>query len=182
MQTENAVASGSSATAVNGSGHVSRISPSGRVSFFGRSGESFPSQTQAPRPLHPRSIMMSSDSVLCLELRKRSVVAYACFGPDEETSPRTCDPAPSMSARSPADALEAVAQKWRALAERRRAHFVELYDSGRWKHYYNETQFLCRLREAIRLTERWIEIAPPRADEATADQAQLLVNRHRTAA
>ena len=87
-----------------------------------------------------------------------------------------------MSARLPAHALEAVAQKWRALAERRRAHFLELYDTGRWRHYYSETQFLYRLREAIRLTERWIEIAPPRADEATADQAQLLVNRHRTAA
>jgi uncharacterized repeat protein (TIGR03809 family) len=79
-----------------------------------------------------------------------------------------------MSARSPAHALEAVAQKWRALAERRRAHFLELYDSGRWKRYYSETQFLYRLREAIRLSERWIEIAPPTAGESTSDRTQLL--------
>jgi len=74
-----------------------------------------------------------------------------------------------MSARSPADALEAVAQKWRALAERRRAHFVELYDSGRWKHYYNETQFLCRLREAIRLTPGRMKQRPTRLSCLSTD-------------
>jgi hypothetical protein len=31
-----------------------------------------------------------------------------------------------MSERQPAHALEEVAQKWRALAERRRAYFLEL--------------------------------------------------------
>ena len=65
-----------------------------------------------------------------------------------------------MSARMPAHALDAVAQKWRALAERRRAHFLELYASGRWKHYYNEEQFVYRMREAIRVAQRWAEIAP----------------------
>ena len=52
-----------------------------------------------------------------------------------------------MSERPPAHALEEVAQKWRALAERRCAYFVELYRSGRWRHYYSEEQFLVRLRE-----------------------------------
>jgi uncharacterized repeat protein (TIGR03809 family) len=79
-----------------------------------------------------------------------------------------------MSAQLPAHVLEAVAQKWRDLAERRRAHFLELYDTGRWRRYYSETQFLYRLREAIRLSERWIEIAPPTAGEATSDRTQLL--------
>jgi len=46
-------------------------------------------------------------------------------------------------------------QKWRALAEQRRAHLIELYDSGRWKHYYSEEQLLARMREAIRLVETW---------------------------
>jgi len=44
-----------------------------------------------------------------------------------------------MSARLPAHALEEVAQKWRALAERRCAHFLELRRSGRWRHYYGES-------------------------------------------
>jgi uncharacterized repeat protein (TIGR03809 family) len=79
-----------------------------------------------------------------------------------------------MSAWPYTYALDGVAQKWRALAERRRAHLVELYDSGRWKRYYSEEQFLHRMREAIRLTERWADIAPRAADEvfAVADMAR----------
>ena len=58
-------------------------------------------------------------------------------------------------------ALDQAAQKWRVLAERRHAHLVELYDSGRWKHYYSEARLLDYMREAIRQRERWTEIAPP---------------------
>ena len=65
-----------------------------------------------------------------------------------------------MSQRSFAHALDEVAQKWRVLAERRRAHLIELFHSGRWKHYYSEQQFLDSLREAVRMSERWAEIAP----------------------
>ena len=63
-------------------------------------------------------------------------------------------------------ALDKVAHKWRRLAERRRAHFVELFHSGRWKHYFTEEQFLQSMREAIRVTERWALIAPPSAEVA----------------
>ncbi|MBV9199449.1 MAG: TIGR03809 family protein [Alphaproteobacteria bacterium] len=70
------------------------------------------------------------------------------------------DPDSFMSYWLSSHALEIAAQKWRALAERRRAHFVELYHSGRWKRYYSEEQFLLRLREAIQVSERWAEIAP----------------------
>ena len=45
--------------------------------------------------------------------------------------------------------LENVALKWRALAERRRDHHLELYKSGRWKHYYTEQEFLAEMRNAI---------------------------------
>lgn len=57
-------------------------------------------------------------------------------------------------------ALDKVALKWRDLAERRRAHFVELYRSGRWKHYYTEQEFVIHMREAIMISERWAQIAP----------------------
>jgi uncharacterized repeat protein (TIGR03809 family) len=77
-----------------------------------------------------------------------------------------------MSARQPALEFDEVAQKWRALTERRRAHFIELYQSGRWKHYYSEEQFLYRMREAVALSERWAEIAPRPADEVFAEQAR----------
>lgn len=46
-------------------------------------------------------------------------------------------------------------RKWRALAERRRAHLVDLYDSGRWRLYYSEQEFVLRLREAIGVVEKW---------------------------
>jgi uncharacterized repeat protein (TIGR03809 family) len=57
-------------------------------------------------------------------------------------------------------ALNEAAQKWRELAERRRAHFVELYHTGRWKRYYSEEQFVLKLREVIKASDRWAEIAP----------------------
>jgi uncharacterized repeat protein (TIGR03809 family) len=88
-----------------------------------------------------------------------------------------------MSAPSPAHALDEVALKWRVLAERRKAHFIELYQSGRWKRYYTEERFLLRLREAIRTSERWAEIAPRPADQVFAEQARIAAEvPHRTAA
>jgi uncharacterized repeat protein (TIGR03809 family) len=67
-----------------------------------------------------------------------------------------------------------VAQKWRALAERRRAHFVELYHTGRWKRYYSEEQFLLKMREAIKATDRWAQIAPtpPRTSASEPSRVQ----------
>jgi uncharacterized repeat protein (TIGR03809 family) len=79
-----------------------------------------------------------------------------------------------MSEQQPSHALDQVAQKWRDLAERRRAHFVELYHSGRWKHYYSEEQFLRRMREAIRAAETWALIAPRPADRARSEPAPPL--------
>jgi len=77
-----------------------------------------------------------------------------------------------MSQRSFAHALDEVAQKWRVLAERRRAHLIELFRSGRWKHYYSEQQFLDSLREAVRMSERWAEIAPRPIPAVAADAAE----------
>jgi uncharacterized repeat protein (TIGR03809 family) len=77
-----------------------------------------------------------------------------------------------MSDWHPEHALDQVALKWRALAERRRAHLIELYHSGRWKRYYSEERFLQCMREAIRAAERWAEIAPRPADQIFAQQAR----------
>jgi uncharacterized repeat protein (TIGR03809 family) len=79
-------------------------------------------------------------------------------------------------------ALDPIAQKWRALAERRRAHLVQLYDSGRWKLYFSEEQLLHHMREAVRLTERWAEIAPRAADEVFAEQARVAADMARRTA
>jgi uncharacterized repeat protein (TIGR03809 family) len=62
-----------------------------------------------------------------------------------------------------------ITQKWRDLAEKRRAHLVELFDSGRWKRYYNEEQLVARTREAVRLVETWEQlVTPPGATKPAA--------------
>jgi uncharacterized repeat protein (TIGR03809 family) len=64
-----------------------------------------------------------------------------------------------MSEHIPRTMPVELTRKGRELAERRRAHFIELYDTGRWKHYYTEEQLLVRMREAILLVETWEQIA-----------------------
>jgi uncharacterized repeat protein (TIGR03809 family) len=86
-----------------------------------------------------------------------------------------------MSGRPPGHALDEVAHKWHALAERRQGHFVELLQSGRWRHYYSKEQFLDRLREAIRMSDRWEEIARAAAGDARAQHADAEPS-HRSAA
>ena len=63
------------------------------------------------------------------------------------------------SHRSP-DAMDAAARKWRDLAERRRAHFIDLFRTGRWRHYYTDVQFLTEMRKASALADQWARIAP----------------------
>jgi len=63
-----------------------------------------------------------------------------------------------MSERQPGP-YDGVARKWHALAERRRAHIIELRDSGRWKHYYTWEELLDALREAIDTRNAWAQIA-----------------------
>ena len=78
---------------------------------------------------------------------------------DEETTPsQVADPRSILS-------LDPIAHKWRNLVDRRRAHFVDLYLSGRWKRYYSEDQFLVTFRDAMSTAERWTEIAPNSGDE-----------------
>jgi uncharacterized repeat protein (TIGR03809 family) len=48
-----------------------------------------------------------------------------------------------------------VSRKWRGLAQRRKEHLVDLYNSGRWRLYYSEAEFLQRVREAARMVDLW---------------------------
>ena len=68
------------------------------------------------------------------------------------------------------------ALKWRELIDRRCAHFIDLHRSGRWKHYYNEAQFLALMREAVDLAEAWSELAP-RPEEAVPASPALGLQR-----
>jgi uncharacterized repeat protein (TIGR03809 family) len=54
---------------------------------------------------------------------------------------------------------DSIARRWLALIERRHANFIDLYDTGRWRHYYSETEFLDEIRKVLGLRDRWAAIA-----------------------
>jgi uncharacterized repeat protein (TIGR03809 family) len=86
-----------------------------------------------------------------------------------------------MSKRVQPGPFDSLSHRWHALAERRRAHFVELYDSGRWKHYYTEEQFVIEMREAIKAAEEWERIAKRAPNAIAADaMAKVLSDRLKT--
>lgn len=57
------------------------------------------------------------------------------------------------------------------LAERRRAHLVELYRSGRWRRYFTEQELVLRMRDAVHEVEVW-STAAARWDGAPEDARQ----------
>jgi uncharacterized repeat protein (TIGR03809 family) len=48
-----------------------------------------------------------------------------------------------------------IARQWRSLAERRRAHLLELHRTGRWRKYYSEDRLMAKMREVVREIEDW---------------------------
>ena len=77
-----------------------------------------------------------------------------------------------MTESSTTRELGKVAQKWRELAEKRRAYFTDLYRSGRWRLYYTDDELLLRMREVVAAAERWGAIAP-RESEPAPGQAEI---------
>lgn len=64
---------------------------------------------------------------------------------------------PAEQGRQP---FERLAGRWHQLADRRLAHFAELYHSGRWRLYYRtEAQFAERMLDVIRTAKIWAELA-----------------------
>ena len=59
------------------------------------------------------------------------------------------------------DKGRSVIVRWRILASRRLDHLVELYQSGRWKLYYKEPDFLKLIQEARAALQTWEALAPP---------------------
>jgi len=72
-----------------------------------------------------------------------------------------------MSARQPGP-YDSVARKWLALAERRKASFVLLLETGRWRHYYTSAQLETETRKAEELCARWASIAEFSLDHAAS--------------
>lgn len=48
-----------------------------------------------------------------------------------------------------------LAQRWCALAESRLDYLTELFESGRWRRFHSEAEFLDNIQEAKEAVERW---------------------------
>ena len=51
-------------------------------------------------------------------------------------------------------------ERWRVLAEQRLEHMTVLYESGRWRRYFSEEQFIGVIRETRTAVEAWRRIVP----------------------
>lgn len=85
-----------------------------------------------------------------------------------------------MTNSGDADQGRSVVVRWRMLAERRLSHLVELYESGRWKLYHSEAEFLGLVKDARAALKAWEMLAPPDdvrdkpAEVAVAQQAERM--------
>jgi len=50
-------------------------------------------------------------------------------------------------------------EKWRSLAARRQAYFIQLYETGRWRLYYSQEAFILAMREVVAGTQAWEDLA-----------------------
>ena len=57
--------------------------------------------------------------------------------------------------------FDEISLKWLAFAERRLAHFAELYRSGRWQRYYTKESFALLMHDVIGAVKAWKRLAPP---------------------
>jgi hypothetical protein len=60
---------------------------------------------------------------------------------------------------------DSIARKWLALVELRQAHFIELSNTGRWRHYYTKAEFLDEMRKVLNVREQWATIAGAAVDD-----------------
>lgn len=69
-----------------------------------------------------------------------------------------------------------IVARWSALAERRLAALIELYESGRWQRYHDEAEFRAMMREAVAAVETWRKLvaANGASHAAPADIATML--------
>jgi len=77
-----------------------------------------------------------------------------------------------MSERE-AGPYDSVARRWLALVERRQENFIDLCNSGRWRHYYTRAEFLDEMRKVLRLRDQWAINAglPPSEEDEPLPQA-----------
>ena len=65
--------------------------------------------------------------------------------------------------------FDLVSQDFRALAQRRHAYYLELLQSGRWRHYFSEQEFSDRLRDVLSVTKFWTTIVSNTSEAPITD-------------
>jgi hypothetical protein len=72
------------------------------------------------------------------------------------------------------------------LAERRKAHFIDMYDSGRWKHYYSEAEMVAEMRAAVIACDDWAKLVgaarladAPTPERGTREARHVVVGQRR---
>ena len=69
---------------------------------------------------------------------------------------------------------DSIARRWLALVERRQEHFLELCETGRWRHYYTHAEFLDEMRKVLQVRDQWAAIAGlPLSDEEEPPQREF---------
>ena len=71
-----------------------------------------------------------------------------------------------MSLHSESITGRQIVERWADLAERRLDYLTDLFESGRWRRFHTEVDFLDNIREAKAAADRWRGMA---TQEATAD-------------
>src|SRR5262245_27341853 len=72
---------------------------------------------------------------------------------------------------------DSIARSWLALVERRQRNFLELCNTGRWRHYYTHAQFLDELRKVLHLRNQWARLAGlPVSEQTDFQQIDLQQN------
>jgi uncharacterized repeat protein (TIGR03809 family) len=75
-----------------------------------------------------------------------------------------------MSARQPGP-YHNIARKWLALAERRMAHLIELYNNGHWTRYFTERELAEQLQEMTVVCDRFARVAGMTSSAAASSRA-----------
>ena len=65
---------------------------------------------------------------------------------------------------------DSISRSWLALVERRQQNFIELCNTGRWRHYYTRAQLLDEMRKVLRLRNQWAQLAGLPVSEQTGFQ------------
>ena len=74
---------------------------------------------------------------------------------------------------------DSIARSWLTLVERRQRNFIELCNTGRWRHYYTHAQFLDEMRKVLNLRNQWAQLAGLPVSEQIEFQQNIKQNdRH----